>query len=92
MLDEELTAVALKVREVARKASKDDGDFLRRRGPLVSYAILKLLTDVYDGSVKDMIEVVGVLEETKLTFYSMFMLPLEQRILLKRWLNPEGEY
>ncbi len=91
-LDEELATVALEIREIARKASKDDGDFLRRRGPLASYAILKLVTDVYDGSVKDLIEVIGVLEETKMTVYSMYFLPLEQRIVFRRWLDPDGEY
>ncbi len=84
-LDEELATVALAIREMG---TAED----RKRGPLLSYAILKLLTDVYDGSVKDMIEAMGVIEETKLTYYSMYMLPTEQRILFRRFLDPDGGY
>ena len=85
-LDEELATVALTIRGMNGKAED------RKRGPLLSYAILKLLTDVYDGSVKDMIEAMGVIEETKLTYYAMYMLPTEQRILFRRFLDPEGSY
>ena len=85
-LDEELATVALTIRGM-NEVAKD-----RKRGPLLSYAILKLLTDVYDGSIKDMIEAIGVIEETKLTWYSMYMLPTEQRILFRRWLDSEGAY
>ena len=62
------------------------------QGPAVSYAILRLLIDVFGGDVNSMIQAVGVIEETKLTYYSMFMLPLEERIVLKRWFDKEGSY
>jgi hypothetical protein len=61
-------------------------------GPVVSYVILKLLIDVYGGDVNSMIEAIGVIEETKMTYYTMHMLPLEQRIVLRRWVDSEGKY
>ncbi len=63
-----------------------------KTGPALSYVFLKLLVDVYGGDVDGMIEAIGVIEETKLTYYSMHMLPLEQRIILRRFLDPEGSY
>ena len=87
-LDEELATVAITILGMNEKAKAED----RKRGPLLSYAILKLLTDVYDGSIPDMIEAMGVMEETKLSYYSLYMLPTEQRIMFRRWLDPDGEY
>ncbi len=62
------------------------------KGPALSYAILKLLIDVYGGDVNGMIQAMGVISETQMTYYSMHFLPLEQRILLRRWLDPDGSY
>lgn len=81
-LEPGLEAVVSEIKEMDEK----------NRGPAVSYAILRLLIDVFGGDVNGMIQAIGVAEETKLTLYSMHMLPLEQRIVLRRWFDPEGGY
>ncbi len=60
--------------------------------PMVSYIILKLMVEVYGDDVMGMIRAIGTVEETKMTYYAMYMQPLEDKIRLRRWLDPNGSY
>lgn len=59
---------------------------------VVSYVILKLLIEGIGVGVRDGILVQGVMTETLANYQSMIFLPMEKRILLQRWLNPDGDW
>ncbi|HEY8475630.1 MAG TPA: hypothetical protein VIN09_02040 [Chloroflexota bacterium] len=60
-----------------------------RRAPTVSYIMLRLLVDTFGDDIGGLIEGVGTIEETKLTYYAELMEPIERRILLRRWVDRE---
>jgi predicted sugar kinase len=59
------------------------------RNKVVSYVLMKLMVETYDDDIEGLIQALGTMEETKLTLYSMLMKPIEERILLRRWLDGE---
>lgn len=58
----------------------------------VSYVILKLLVQGIGVGVRDGILVQGVMTETLFNYQSLIFMPMEKRILLQRWLNPNGSW
>ncbi len=60
-----------------------------RRAPVLSYVIFSLLIKVFGDDIPGLIQGIGTIEETKLTYYAELMEPVERRILTRRWLEPD---
>lgn len=58
----------------------------------ISYVILKLLVKGIGVGVREGILVNGIMSETLQNYNSFTFIPLEKRILLQRWLEPNGEW
>lgn len=60
-----------------------------RRAPVLSYVMFALLVKVFGDDIPGLIQGIGTIEETKLTYYAELMEPVEHRILTRRWLEPQ---
>lgn len=58
----------------------------------ISYVILKLLIQGIGVGVREGILVQGVMTETLFNYQALIFMPMEKRILLQRWLDPDGGY
>ena len=58
----------------------------------VSYVILKLLVKGIGVGVRDGILAQGVMTETLQNYQQLVFMPMEYRILLQRWLDPDGPW
>jgi len=58
----------------------------------VSYVILRLLMKGIGVGVREGILVNGTMSETLANYNHFMFLPMEARILLQRWLDPDGEW
>jgi len=58
----------------------------------ISYIILKLLVKGLPLDVRGSILAQGVLTEVLANYQQFVFIPLEKRILLQRWLEPDGSY
>ena len=63
-----------------------------KKPEVVSYVILKLLVQGIGVGVRDGILVQGVMTETLKNYQEFIFIPIEKRILLQRWLNPDGDW
>ena len=59
---------------------------------VVSYVILKLLVQGIGVNVREGILVQGVMTETLKNYQEFIFIPMEKRILLQRWLDPDGSW
>jgi hypothetical protein len=58
----------------------------------VSYVILKLLVKGLPIDVRGGILAQGVMTETLKNYQEFIFMPMEKRILLQRWLDPDGSW
>jgi hypothetical protein len=58
----------------------------------VSYVILKLLMKALPIDVRGGILAQGVMTETLKNYQEFIFMPMEKRILLQRWLDPDGAW
>jgi len=65
---------------------------IKNDAPAISYVILRLMINGFDNNIEGYIKAIGTVEETKLAFFRMQMGAIEDSILLRRWLNPDGDW
>lgn len=60
-----------------------------KKEPMAAYVIFKLLIESFGDDVVPMMHMLGILEDVKLSIGTLLFEPIEKRILLRRWLDPQ---
>ncbi len=77
--------------QVAVTAILEHRPFTESLDKYVSYAIYAIIKKIYDfNDIDEMIRAIGILEETKLALYMLEVLPMEQKIIARRWFDGDA--